>query len=327
MALPPQLKAIQHYLRTAQEHEKRDPVVAYYCRLYAMQTGMKLDSKTPECRKFLIKLMDQLETMKKDLSDNESITQEVVGNAHLENYALKMFLYADNEDRAGQFHKNMVKSFYTSSLLLDVISVFGELSEENIQHRKYARWKATYIHNCLKNGETPQPGPIAMDEDGEADDFGGEGFSGLGPFHGASFRGGSFRDPSVQSNEDQSLGPGPAPGIGFTPGPGLGPSAPPTTNYNNIHIPPGAHAPANTPAELPPPTDAAKPVPMPRSVPAVDPTLFDAQQQGGVHLTPEDFTKAQKYCKYAGSAMQYEDVGTAIQNLQKALKLLTTGKE
>lgn len=43
--------------------------------------------------------------MKKELSDNESITQEVVGNAHVENYALKMFLYADNEDRAGRFHK------------------------------------------------------------------------------------------------------------------------------------------------------------------------------------------------------------------------------
>nr|XP_019963691.1 PREDICTED: vacuolar protein sorting-associated protein VTA1 homolog [Paralichthys olivaceus] len=130
MALPAQLKPIQHYLRTAQEHEDRDPVVAYYCRLYAMQTGMKLDSKTPECRKFLIKLMDQLESMKKEMSDHDSISQEVVGNAHIENYALKMFLYADNEDRGGRFHKNMIKSFYTSSLLLDVLSVFGELSEE-----------------------------------------------------------------------------------------------------------------------------------------------------------------------------------------------------
>uniref|UniRef100_I3KRA2 Vacuolar protein sorting-associated protein VTA1 homolog n=1 Tax=Oreochromis niloticus TaxID=8128 RepID=I3KRA2_ORENI len=294
MALPVQFRIIQHHLRTAQEHEKRDPVVTYYCRLYAMQTGMKLDSKTPECRKFLVKLMDQLETMKKELSDNESISQEVVGNAHIENYALKLFLYADNEDRAGRFHKNMIKSFYTSSLLLDVLSVFGELSEENIQHRKYARWKATYIHNCLKNGETPQPGPIGMGEDEE---FGAEGFSSLGPSHGGSFRGSA-------------------------------PSGPPTTNYNNIHIPPGAHAPANTPAELPPPAaEAVKPVPLPRSVPTVDPTLLSAQQQGGVQLSPEDFTKAQKYCKYAGSALQYEDVGTAVQNLQKALKLLTTGKE
>uniref|UniRef100_A0A3P9I7B4 Vacuolar protein sorting-associated protein VTA1 homolog n=2 Tax=Oryzias latipes TaxID=8090 RepID=A0A3P9I7B4_ORYLA len=254
MALPAPLRSIQHYLRTAQEHEKRDPVVAYYCRLYAMQTGMKLDSKTPECRKFLVKLMDQLETMKKEFSDNESITQEVVGNAHIENYALKLFLYADNEDRAERFHKNMIKSFFTSSLLLDVLSVFGELSEENVKHRKYARWKATYIHNCLKNGETPQPGPIGMDEDEEA--------------------GGN----PVQ------------------------PESPPSTNYNNIQIPPGAHAPANTPADLPPPA-------------------------GGLQLSADDFTKAQKYCKYAGSALQYEDVGTAIQNLQKALKLLTTGKE
>ncbi|XP_030261215.1 vacuolar protein sorting-associated protein VTA1 homolog isoform X2 [Sparus aurata] len=321
MALPAQLKPIQHHLRTAQEHEKRDPVVAYYCRLYAMQTGMKLDSKTPECRKFLIKLMDQLESMKKELGDNDSISQEVVGNAHIENYALKMFLYADNEDRAGRFHKNMIKSFYSASLLLDVLSVFGELSEENIQHRKYARWKATYIHNCLKNGETPQAGPIGMDEDGEADEFGAVGFSGQDLSLRGSVRGGPPYD------QDQGLGPGPAPGIGFTPSPGSGASGPPTTNFNNIHIPPGAHAPANTPAELPPPTEAAKPVPLPRSVPTVDPTLLNAQQQGGVHLTPEEFTKAQKYCKYAGSALQYEDVGTAIQNLQKALKLLTTGKE
>uniref|UniRef100_A0A3Q3XC17 Vacuolar protein sorting-associated protein VTA1 homolog n=1 Tax=Mola mola TaxID=94237 RepID=A0A3Q3XC17_MOLML len=284
MAVPPQLKAIQHHLRTAQEHEQRDPVVAYYCRLYAMQTGMKLDSKTPECRKFLVKLMDQLESMKDDLADNESISQEVVGNAHIENYALKMFLYADNEDRAGRFHKNMIKSFYSASLLLEVLSVFGELSEENIQHRKYARWKATYIHNCLKNGETPQAGPMGMDQDGEA---------GTKPTRHGS-----------------------------------GPEGPPTTtNYNNIHIPPGAHAPANTPAEVLPPAAAVKPVPLPRSVPTVDPTLLVAQQQGGVQLSPEDFTKAQKFCKYAGSALQYEDVSTAIQNLQKALKLLTTGKE
>ncbi|XP_032881896.1 vacuolar protein sorting-associated protein VTA1 homolog isoform X2 [Amblyraja radiata] len=135
-----------------------------------MQTGMKIDSKTPECRKFLVKLMDQLEIMKKQLGDNESITQDVVGNAHIENYAYKMFLYADTEDRAGRFHKNMIKSFYTASLLYDVLTVFGELTEENIQHRKYAKWKAAYIHNCLKNGETPNSGPLGMETEFENED-------------------------------------------------------------------------------------------------------------------------------------------------------------
>lgn len=302
MAAPPQLKAINHYLRTAQEHDTRDPAVAYYCRLYAMQTGMKIDSKTPECRKFLVKLMDQLETMKKELIDHESITQEVVGNAHIENYALKMFLYADNEDRAGRFHKNMIKSFYTASLLIDVLNVFGELSEENVQHRKYAKWKAAYIHNCLKNGETPQAGPIAMEGEEYDDEYGAEG-------------GYSMQPPQDPPQSQPSFRGHPT-------------DQPPASNFSNIQIPPGSHAPANTPADIPrPEAQPIKPVPVPRTMPAVDPSFLNNPQEGDVRLTPEDFTRAQKFCKYAGSALQYEDVGTAIQNLQKALKLLTTGKE
>ncbi|XP_020942934.1 vacuolar protein sorting-associated protein VTA1 homolog [Phacochoerus africanus] len=298
--LPPQFKSIQHHLRTAQEHDKRDPVVAYYCRLYAMQTGMKIDSKTPECRKFLSKLMDQLEALKKQLGDNEAVTQEIVGSAHLENYALKMFLYADNEDRAGRFHKNMIKSFYTASLLIDVITVFGELTDENVKHRKYARWKATYIHNCLKNGETPQAGPVGIEEDND-----------------------------IEENEDAgatSLPTQPPQPSSSTYDPGNMPSS----SYTGIQIPPGAHAPANTPAEVPHSTgvtsNTIQPTP-PGSIPAIDPALFSTVSQGDIRLTPEDFARAQKYCKYAGSALQYEDVSTAVQNLQKALKLLTTGRE
>jgi len=61
-----------------------------------------------------------------------------------------------------------VKSFYTAGMLFDVLTIFGELSEELVQNRKYAKWKAAYIHNCLKNGETPVPGPL--EEEGEGDD-------------------------------------------------------------------------------------------------------------------------------------------------------------
>ncbi|KAM9679178.1 vacuolar protein sorting-associated protein VTA1 homolog isoform 3-T3 [Dama dama] len=297
--LPPQFKSIQHHLRTAQEHDKRDPVVAYYCRLYAMQTGMKIDSKTPECRKFLSRLMDQLEALKKQLGDNEAITQEIVGSAHLENYALKMFLYADNEDRAGRFHKNMIKSFYTASLLIDVITVFGELTDENVKHRKYARWKATYIHNCLKNGETPQAGPVGIEEDNDVEEN---------------------EDAGATSLPTQPLQPSSST---------YDPSTMPSSGYTGIQIPPGAHAPANTPAEVPHSTGVTSNTiqPTPQTIPAIDPALFSTVSQGDIRLTPEDFARAQKYCKYAGSALQYEDVGTAVQNLQKALKLLTTGRE
>jgi len=49
--------------------------------------------------------MDWLESAKKENSDNESITNEVAAQAYLENYALKLFSYADKQDRDGNFGK------------------------------------------------------------------------------------------------------------------------------------------------------------------------------------------------------------------------------
>lgn len=54
--------------------------------------------------------------------------------------------------------RNVVKAFYSAGMIYDVLLTFGELSEEAAQNRKYAKYKAAYIHNCLKSGETPIPG-------------------------------------------------------------------------------------------------------------------------------------------------------------------------
>jgi vacuolar protein sorting-associated protein VTA1 len=45
-----------------------------------------------------------------------------------------------------------------------------------------------------------------------------------------------------------------------------------------------------------------------------------------VTLSVEQVTKAQKYCKYAISALNYEDLATTITNLNKALYLCQTGQ-
>ncbi|XP_041352195.1 vacuolar protein sorting-associated protein VTA1 homolog [Gigantopelta aegis] len=295
-ALPANLKAIQHYMKTAIEHEKRDPVIAYYCRAYAMQRGMQIDKKSPECRQYLMTLMDFLEKVKSSLQD-EAIHNELVGQAHVENYALKVFLFADNEDRAGRFNKNVVKSFYTAGMLFDVLTYFGELSEDIENNRKYAKWKAAYIHKCLKNGETPIPGPLP---DGETSD------EGIG-FDGLNDTGLSANVPSSQfPNDTNTLNPPPA-----------GTHAPPTTPQDT---PVPYRAVPQQPVQ-PPQQPAQPPVPVVAStswIPPPNPT--------GVSLTPQEYQKAMKFCKHASSALQYEDSQTAITNLQKALQLLTTGK-
>ena len=39
---------------------------------------------------------------RKEIGDNEAISNDLVGGAHIENFALKIFSKADDEDRAGQ---------------------------------------------------------------------------------------------------------------------------------------------------------------------------------------------------------------------------------
>lgn len=129
--------------------------------------------------------MDWLEKQKIALKDNDMITNETAAQAHIENYAIKLFNLADGMDRQANYNKyesyevkiificfltvliilirNIIKLFFTVGLLMDVLSVFGDVSEEITNTQKYAKWKAMYIHNCMKNGETPVPGPPACD--------------------------------------------------------------------------------------------------------------------------------------------------------------------
>lgn len=307
--VPPTLKPIQHYLKIAAEHEKRDPVIAYYCRLYAMQNGMEIDKKSKDCRMFFVALMDHLESVKTS-NDEEAIHNEVVGQAHVESYALKVFLFADNEDRASRFNKNVVKSFYTAGMLFDTLTVFGEMSEDIEKNRKYAKWKAAYIHKCLKNGETPIPGP--MPEEGEEEE------------QGATIGGGPIG--FEQPGPSQPYQPQPGPAQPYQPGPSEpGPSVPsgslnlPNNNQYPGGTPSGAHAPPSTPQ------DPRSVSPQPNTTDTTD--WKPPSNPSGVQLTPADYQKAMKYCKYASSALQYEDSKTAIDNLTKALKLLSTGKD
>lgn len=183
---------------------------------------------------------------------------------------------------------------------MDVLQQFGNLSEDIFSKRKYAKWKAAYIHNCLKNGERPLPGPPTVLGDSDDDE-----------------------------EEEESATPGPAPKDPITnepPNPSISPLAP-------FNPPPSI---PNNPAEgsvpfmpqlpiIPQPAVTPQPSPLPTPAPrtnSVTPTPSAAPGLGA-----EQIEKAQKYCKWAGSALNYDDVNTAIDNLQKALHLLQFGEE
>lgn len=179
---------------------------------------------------------------------------------------------------------------------MDVLQQFGELSEEIINKRKYAKWKAAYIHNCLKIGDKPIPGPPG---DSNADD---------NLIHKSLVEG--------YTPETDNVTPPPEPVAPVNP-----PSVPSTPTANAGPSPSSQVSWPQFPSE-PTPQPVVTPQPVAPSVP-----LLPVSSEDVPNLTAEQIEKAQKYCKFAASALTYDDVKTAVDNLHKALNLLQLGKE
>lgn len=158
------------------------------------------------------------------------------------------------------------------------------------QKRKYAKWKATYIHNCLKQGIQPVPGdPSRPDRDVS-------GISSLTDDERKMVEN-NFNLLDDKNGEDDVGGGSAAPD---TPNP-------PNNNGNDF-----VHAPVSSPVT---------PVP---STPFLPPTVVAPQPtpSSGNIPTPDQIQQAQKHCKFATSALNYDDIKTAVDNLEKALKIL-----
>ncbi|EJD74716.1 hypothetical protein LOAG_18006 [Loa loa] len=276
--IPQSLRPIAHYVKIGAENAGRDPIIHYWCLFYAVQSGMDIDKKSPEALQYLTSLLSILEDMKKKLDGQEALTQDLVAQAHIENFAVKLFDYADKNDRQSNFTKGVIKAFYVAGHLIDVLTLFGELDENLIATRKYAKWKAAYIHSCMKNGETPKPGSSGG-QVGDLKDF-------------------DMTIPQTETREEpQSTASGPVqPSI--LPNPvacshTVLDSAPVVETYETLHIPDTMR----TSQEV-------------------------SENSNSGRLTLDDYMEAQKYAKYAVSALSYEDSKTAIESMLKALAIL-----
>ncbi|XP_017258303.1 LOW QUALITY PROTEIN: protein HOMOLOG OF MAMMALIAN LYST-INTERACTING PROTEIN 5-like [Daucus carota subsp. sativus] len=154
-------KLLLPFLQRADELQTHDPLVAYYCRLYAMERGLKIPQteRTKTTNALLVSLMKQLEKDKKSLE----LTPD--DGLHIEGFALNVFAKADKQDRAGRADKGTAKTFYAASIFFEILNQFGQLQPDLEQKQKYAAWKAADISKALKEGRKPVPGPPGVDND------------------------------------------------------------------------------------------------------------------------------------------------------------------
>lgn len=159
---PYQLKPFKRYLVQANQIQKVNPVVAYYCRLFAL-TKMIQDPKSkkdPVVMDFVKDLMNRLEKDKSVVGDKEEDYVVVKGMAD------GVFDRADTEDKEDGATIKTSHAFMTSFVLFEVLDVFegtaGRSADDAEVNQKcrYAKWKAGDISKAIKEGRTPTRGGL-----------------------------------------------------------------------------------------------------------------------------------------------------------------------
>ncbi|ORX58296.1 DUF605-domain-containing protein [Hesseltinella vesiculosa] len=335
MDVPASLKYIAPFIQRGAELKDREPVMSYYALYYAVQLAMKRGPRSPENDAFLSQLLDGLEDSKKALGDNiEAVTNDDVGYAYIENFALKVFINADNEDRAGKGSKKTAKTFLAASIFLELLKTFGDLDAEVESKIKYAKWKAADIMKAIREGRQPHAGPPGTkDEDENLLDV---------PASDSSMH--------VEANDASppAISDFPSPPSNFTA------SASPNTPSQTIDMPqPDAQAPPKDQPFQPPPAQNfsapshPSPTQSPQQPPPISPSISvnmpttpmqpsqpvqPHPQQLPVYVAPPppvvssvgatEIATAQKNAKWAISALNYDDIATARKELLNALNQL-----
>ncbi|KAG0004059.1 hypothetical protein BGZ80_008901 [Entomortierella chlamydospora] len=162
--VPESLKSIAPYLQRASQLQEREPIISYYCivttNYYAAKIAIPKAGQDNN-RAFVMELLDTLEKQRKEIGDNEAISNDLVGYAYIENFALKIFGKADDEDRAGQGSQKTAKNFVAAANFLELLKVFGEVDSEVEKKIKYSKWRAAEIVKAIRDGRQPVPPPGA----------------------------------------------------------------------------------------------------------------------------------------------------------------------
>jgi len=170
LELPDKLKPYKRFIVQANQIQKVQPLIAYYCRLYVLNQviAMPKAERDKSVTDFLLTLMDAVENDKKGLEISASEDFEKV-----KTFADNVFANADAQDRDSAEGATMktAQAFLTSSALYDVLAVFKEkeVDAEVKTKTKYAKFKAADIAKSIKEGKKPsRGGPLENLDEPEA---------------------------------------------------------------------------------------------------------------------------------------------------------------
>lgn len=157
--IPAKLKTadISRFALRASQLEKVKPVMAYWCEYFIVQQILtkSLHNADQECKEYTSNLMDKLEQIKAENSNEDAILDDVAARAYCEQFALDIFQKADNAVRSNKASAQTADTFRAAATFLDMLSIWGALEQEITAKSKFAKYHALRIAKALKAGEDP----------------------------------------------------------------------------------------------------------------------------------------------------------------------------
>jgi vacuolar protein sorting-associated protein VTA1 len=306
--------------------------------------------------------MDKLEAYKAENATNDAVVDDVAAQAYIENFALETFRRAEEAQNTDRVTRQTIDIFQASATFIDLLTIWGLLDPELVAKSKFAKYHALRIAKAISKGEDPnqtnprvEPPPQLADA-GTTEDLAAE----LDAETSAQATYQAPTVETVADDDTGFVLPSAPTAVGSVSQPVRGPSidddfehvsaAPPTQREDVSPIQPAqnptmrdyfptplsqipptiappttapvpALAPPPQPSHAIPPTFAPPPL---AATPAAPPPSVEASQSLPTSFKTDDdsIAAAQKHAKWAISALQFEDVNTAVAELRIALKSL-----
>lgn len=154
--VPSEIKYVVSLATRATELESDEPAICYWIRYWIVQKVMsQQQTRSPAVDEYLTKTLDLLEAMKSEYSGMREIEDRSEGRLKVEKFALSVFDNADREEKANRSSKSTAAKFLAAAIFLEVCQVFGDPEKTIVDKRKYSKAQAMRIQSAIVAGRDP----------------------------------------------------------------------------------------------------------------------------------------------------------------------------
>ncbi|KAH0525523.1 hypothetical protein TsFJ059_007881 [Trichoderma semiorbis] len=353
---PLKIPEVSRFLNRANQLRAFKPAISYWCEYHAVNqiVGKNLHTTDDDCFAFTKTLLERLESTKAERPDDDAIMDNTAGQAYVEQFAQETFDRAERTMKANKVTRQTADTFDAAATFFDLTHEWGTPEPDVLQKIKFAKWNAARILKAIREGKDPNesnPKPREVEDEPALDPLdpdvqeltsppppqaayvedapdGGE------PSRQEPVQEGYFPLTQAAEPDNEPFVPSP---MSTSPPPQDLPTQPPHSTpqlppqFTSYAPPPQPPQPVN-PSVPPSWTAPTAPVPLavvspsvvspPVATPIVPPVANVGSSSRPPVADQKSMAQAQKHAKWAISALNFDDVPTAVQELRNALATL-----